>query len=378
MNIFTDERIVMTLDAGGTNFVFSAIRAGKELVEPLTFPSNGHDLDLCLKTLISGFETVKRNLPEAPVAISFSFPGPANYKAGIIGNLPNFPAFNADGVALGPMLEDYFQLPVFIANDGDLFAYGESIAGILLHVNTELRRKGKVDKQYNNLLGITLGTGLGGGIVVNGQLCQGDNSAGGEIWLSRNFQNTDIIAEDGASIKAIQWSYARQTGGKPQDLTPADIYAIATGSREGDQRAAQQAFDDMAYVVAETLCNAITLIDGIIVIGGGISGAYSLIAPKIVDYMNGTIQNMHGHKLSRLVSRVYDLEDPASFDDFLAYEAKGIKVPFSNRVVFDSLDKKIAIGKSRLGTNRAISLGAYAMALHQLSSSAQQPEISVL
>ena len=93
-----DKRIVMTLDAGGTNFVFSAIQSNAEIVTPLTLPSNGGDLDKCLATMVTGFSAIKEKLPEAPVAISFAFPGPADYVNGIIGDLKNLPAFQG-GVA---------------------------------------------------------------------------------------------------------------------------------------------------------------------------------------------------------------------------------------------------------------------------------------
>ena len=96
-----DKRIVMTLDAGGTNFVFSAIQGCKEIISPIGIPAVADNLEGCLLTLVEGFEQVKKLLPEPPVAISFAFPGPADYKNGIIGDLPNFPAFRG-GVALGP------------------------------------------------------------------------------------------------------------------------------------------------------------------------------------------------------------------------------------------------------------------------------------
>ena len=107
-----DNRIVMTLDAGGTNLVFSAIRGGDEIVTPITLPSCACDLDQCLGQLATGFTRIREQLPEPPVAISFAFHGPADYPAGIIGNLPNFPSFRG-GVALGPYLEDQFNIPVF-------------------------------------------------------------------------------------------------------------------------------------------------------------------------------------------------------------------------------------------------------------------------
>lgn len=367
MRIFDDERIVMTLDAGGTNFVFSALQRGMEIVDPITFQSNAHDLQLCLQTIIRGFEEVKSKLPAGPVAISFAFPGPADYKRGIIGKLPNLPAFTHDGVALGPMLEDYFNLPTFIANDGNLFAYAEATAGALAFINDKLKLNGN-HKPYTNLLGITLGTGFGAGLVVNNILCEGDNSAGGEIWLTRNFTQPSMFAEGGVSIRAVQRSYARITG-SADDLSPKDIYEIATGNRPGDREAAHKAYDEMAVVIAESLCNAITLIDGLIVIGGGMAGAYSILAPKIVACMNGTIKNLDGETIPRLLSEVYDLEDDESLARFSQYTEKEVSVPFSNRKVFYKGEKRIGICKSRLGTTRAISLGAYALALQKLDES---------
>ena len=82
-NYKTDSRIVLTLDAGGTNMVFSAMRGGEYIIDPITLPSNAKNLDLCLQTLVLGFSTVIDKLEEKPVAISFAFPGPADYPHGI-------------------------------------------------------------------------------------------------------------------------------------------------------------------------------------------------------------------------------------------------------------------------------------------------------
>ena len=171
----TDPRTVVTLDAGGTNFVFGAMKGCEFVTEPLTMPSRAHDLDLCLETMVEGFQTIINRLEERPVAISFAFPGPADYVNGIVGGfLPNFPSFR-DGVALGPFLSRKFGLPVFINNDGDLFAFGEATAGVLPEINAKVAAAGG-DRQYRNLLGYTFGTGLGIGSVVNGALNLGNNS----------------------------------------------------------------------------------------------------------------------------------------------------------------------------------------------------------
>ena len=153
-----DKRVVLTLDAGGTNFVFSAIQGNNEMISPISLPAVSDNLDECLEVLVKGFDRVIAAISVPPVAISFAFPGPADYKNGIIGDLPNFPSFRG-GVALGPLLKHKYGIPVFIENDGNLFAYGEALSGALPMINRELSLAG-CSREYKNLIGITLGTGF--------------------------------------------------------------------------------------------------------------------------------------------------------------------------------------------------------------------------
>jgi glucokinase len=267
MNYRLDKRTVMTLDAGGTNSVFSAIQGNEQILDEIVLPTYPDDLERCLSTVVEGFKKVKEKLQNAPVAISFAFPGPADYPNGIIGDLPNLPAFRG-GVALGPMLEDKFGLPVFINNDGDLYAYGEAIAGYLPYINDLLEKAGS-PKRYKNLLGLTLGTGFGGGITRDGSLFLGDNSIAAEIWLLRNKLNPHTNIEEHASIRAIRRMYARAAGIQLDNApSPKEIYEIGVGKKEGNKVAALRAFREMAEAAGDAISNAITLIDGIVVIGG--------------------------------------------------------------------------------------------------------------
>ena len=59
-----DNRIVATLDAGGTNFVFGAMKAGEFIIEPVSVPAQSHDLDLCLQNMVNGFRQVFDQLEE--------------------------------------------------------------------------------------------------------------------------------------------------------------------------------------------------------------------------------------------------------------------------------------------------------------------------
>ena len=361
-----DNRIVMTLDAGGTNFVFSAIRGNQEVIDPVQLPSNADDLDRCLETVLKGFTMIKEGLPEAPLAISFAFPGPSDFPNGIIGGLGNLPAFREGGVALGPMLEDHFQIPFFLNNDGDLFAYGEAIAGLLPWVNHKLEAAGS-PKRYKNLLGVTLGTGFGGGLVNDGKLYLGDNSAGLEIWLMRGKIHSSCYVEEGASIRAVQRVYleaAGLTGDKPP--TPKEIYEIAMGEREGDGLAALKAYSQLGEVVGDALADAVTITDALVVIGGGLSGAHKVFMPRLIEELNGSIYTIGGEKFDRMEIKAFNLEDEKDLSLFLKGEATKVKVPGSGRLVDYDPMKRTGVGISKLGTSKATAIGAYAFALANL------------
>jgi len=365
MDLYTDQRIVMTLDAGGTNFRFSAMQGGKAVVEEVAMPSNGDDLPRCLKNIVTGFTQVKDRCPSAPDAISFAFPGPTDYPNGIVGDLGNLPGFRG-GVALGPMLADKFGIPVFINNDGDLFVYGEAIGGLLPKVNTLLAEAGS-PKRYRNLFGITLGTGFGGGIVRNGELFIGDNSAAGEVWLLRNKLAPQMNAEEGASIRAVRRVYAEKAGiSFNQAPEPKDIYAIGQGTSSGDQNAAVEAFRQLGEVVGDAMGNVLTLLDGLAVVGGGLSGAAALFLPPLVDELNSHYTGPDGQEFGRLIPRAFNLEDAQQLDTFLKGDARKVKVPGSDREVeYDPL-ARLGVGLSVLGTSEAVAIGAYAYALSQL------------
>ena len=363
-----DQRIVMTLDAGGTNLKFSAIRGNALLFAPIYVPSEAHDLTRCLHNIVEGFRQVGARLPGPAVAISFAFPGPADYPAGIIGErLPNFPAFRGTGgVPLGPMLEAEFKLPVFINNDGNLFVYGESIAGFLPYVNALLAEANN-PKRYRNLVGITLGTGLGGGIVIDGRLLIGDNSNGGEAHFLRNVLDPARKAEEGACIRAVRRVYAQGAGIAPEAAPePKAIVDIAHGHAPGDEAAAREAFRQLGAVAGDALAQALTLVDGLAVIGGGMAAAHSLFMPSLIEAMHQPFLRPDGGHDDRFAQRTFNVEDAAQREEFVRRHTHELTVPGTTlRVGYDPLPR-MAVGVSRLGTSEAVAVGAYAFALQQL------------
>lgn len=358
-----DNRVIITLDAGGTNFVFTALQANKFIIDPIILPSYADSLDKCIGQIILGFEMVIDKLEEEPEAISFAFPGPADYPRGIIGGfLANFPAFR-DGVALGPLLEDRFNLPVFINNDGDLFAYGEALAGKLPEINLNLANLGG-EKVYRSLIGYTFGTGFGIGHVYNNCLHLGDNSCI-ETFCLRNKHNPNITTEEGVSARAITSVYS-ELSGSSDSLEPHEIFDIAEGITPGNQEAAKEAFARMGEIAGSAMATASTLLDGIIVIGGGITAASKYIMPALLAEMRNTIKTLNDETVHLVQSKVYNLDDKEEFAEFAMGKARPIKVYGSDKEVMYDEEKRIGVSISTIGASKAISLGAYNYALNQL------------
>lgn len=363
-NFKTDSRIVLTLDAGGTNMVFGAMRGGEFIVEPITLPSNADVLDKCLDTMVTGFQAIIDKLEEKPSAISFAFPGPADYPNGIIGGyLPNFPSFR-DGVALGPFLRNKFGVPVYINNDGDLFAYGEALGGALPEVNEKLAAAGS-SKCYKNMLGYTFGTGFGVGMIVNGELNRGDNSCV-ETFCLPHKKLAGVIVEEGVAVRAVKRVYGELSGDTEHNFEPKDIFDIAEGKKEGDAEAAKKAFAEMGEVAGDAMATAVTLTDGLIVIGGGITAARKYIMPALLDSLRSKMHTISGEELNRVQMKVYDLDNEEEFAEFARGEARKIKIYGSEEEVTYDPQKRIGVAVSKMGASKAISVGAYTFALDQL------------
>ncbi len=363
-----DNRTVITLDAGGTNFVFGAMQANDFIIEPITLPSLSENLDECLAQLVKGFEMVISKIKSKPVAISFAFPGPADYANGIIGGyLPNFPSFR-EGVALGPFLESKFGVPVFINNDGDLFAYGEALAGKLVEINQKVAAMGGV-KRFKSLIGYTFGTGFGVGHVYDNVLHLGDNACIETFCLQHKFDPNTIV-EEGVAVRAVKRVYAELSGVLDSTLEPKDIFDIAEGKKEGDREAAVKAFEQMGQVAGNAMTAAVSLLDGIVVIGGGITAAKKYIMPALFEEMRSSISTLSGEEVRRIQPKVYNLDNEEEFKEFAKGKSHPIKVYGTDKYVNYDEEKRIGVAISTIGASKAISLGAYNYALAQLDKEA--------
>ena len=215
------------------------------------------------------------------------------------------------------------------------------------------------------MLGYTFGTGFGVGMIVNGELNRGDNSCV-ETFCLRHKKYPDVIVEDGVAVRAVKRVYAELSGDKDHKFEPKDIYDIAEGRIPGDAEAAKKAFAEMGEVAGDAMATAVTLTDGLIVIGGGITAARKYIMPALLSELRSKMQTLGGDELNRVQMKVYDLDNETEFAEFARGEQRELKVYGSDRTVAYDPQKRIGVAISKMGASKAISVGAYTFALDQL------------
>jgi predicted NBD/HSP70 family sugar kinase len=175
-----------------------------------------------------------------------------------------------------------------------------------------------------------------------------------------------IIVEDGVAIRAVKRVYGEKSGNPDHGLEPKDICEIADGTREGDREAAKEAFATLGRIAGAAISTAVTIIDGLVVIGGGISAASRWIMPALLEEMRSKLHTLGGDEVNLVQMKVYDLENADEFKLFAKGEVKKVKVYGEDRYVDYDSQKRIGIAISKLGASKAVSVGAYAFALSEL------------
>lgn len=160
---------VIGLDLGGTNSVFGIVDARGEIKATTAIKTGGFEtaeayVAACVEALqpiieqVGGIDTIKAMGVGAPNA---------NYYKGTIEYAPNLPWAHETIVPLGDMFSKALGVPVALTNDANAAALGEMVYGVA--------------RGMKNFIVITLGTGVGSGIVVNGQLLYGHDGFAGEL-----------------------------------------------------------------------------------------------------------------------------------------------------------------------------------------------------
>lgn len=268
---------ILALDIGGTKLAAAIFDSSLNLIGHSRTPTHveeGPDSVLkritrILGSLMSRHGTGPKNLS----CIGVGCGGPLDSETGIVYSPPNLPGWNA--FPLKEKLERYFGVPTFLDNDGNAAALGEQRFG--------------AGRGYRNIFYITVSTGIGSGMILDGEIYRGsDYSAGefGHIVMARNGPRCNCggrgCLEALASGTAIA-KRARSRARRVPDSSLAKILAdrngiitakdVAMAARGGDPLA-KQIFSDATTHIGLGITSAIHLLNpDIVIIGGGLSHA---------------------------------------------------------------------------------------------------------
>lgn len=241
------EKAILGLDIGGTGIKGGVLVKGHlEDIRSIPTPAL-ESKEFILETIATFIETYSHY---DFVGIGIGIPGLVDSREGIVLGLKNIPSFQH--VELKKFLTGRFKKPVFVNNDANCFAIGVHKYG--------------VGKPFKNLVGITLGTGVGGGIVINGQLYSGMYSAAGE-WCSAPY---------------LEHNYEYYCSGKFfQNIYKSKPKALAKLALAGDP-VAIQAYEEFGHHLGELLKVILySLAPEAIILGGSIRKTYPLFKKSL-------------------------------------------------------------------------------------------------
>ncbi|MCF2444336.1 ROK family protein [Dyadobacter sp. CY345] len=273
------------IDLGGTKIECAVLDSENDLAVVIrkrlpTESDKGYDHILSqIKKLI---DLVAEEIGEKPVKIGFATPGVSEPDTNLMKN-SNTTCLN--GKPMQKDLEDRLGIPVKLANDANCFALAEALMGA-----------GKDFPQAEVVFGVIMGTGVGGGLVVNKKIIGGHHGIGGE-WghniLEENGQpcycGKKGCVEQVISGPALERFYMQQSGEKMSLKTILEQY------REGTNAHASATIERMLEFYGRAVSTLINVLDpGLIVIGGGVGNIDLLYAEgyeRIKKYIfnNGVI-----------------------------------------------------------------------------------------
>jgi glucokinase len=270
-------KVAIGVDIGGTNIRAGAVTHEGEIVGiSVSSPTVANDnKELIVRRIIDSINRIiSFNYIESVdiKGIGLGVTGPLDVKNGRILKCPSLPTM--DFFPLKTVIEEKFQIPVFMNNDANAMMLGESFWG--------------AGKDFNSVLGITLGTGLGCAIIQNNKIWMGATETAGEIWISP-FQNGTI--EDIVSGKGISQIYENKCSKK---YSAKDISSFAY---KGDELA-KLAWNEFGKALAFAISWSVNLIDPeIVIIGGSIANAMDLFIDTLREDLFKNICPVPAEKL---------------------------------------------------------------------------------
>ncbi len=275
------------IDLGGTNIAVGLVSEEGKIIAKKSVKTNSQrpfkeilkDMADCVIDLLK-----EQNISlDDVVSIGIGTPGSVDSEHGILVYANNFK--EKENIKMREIIQSYIDKPVYMTNDANAAALGEVVAGAA--------------KGYKNVVVITLGTGVGGGVIINGQLYEGQYSAGaelGHIMLIHDGEQCSCGRKGCWEAYASATALIRQTKKAMEEHPDSYMNKIATldnvsgrtafiAAKNGDA-AGQAVVDKYIQYISEGLVDIINIFrPEILIIGGGICNEGEYLLKPIREFL---------------------------------------------------------------------------------------------
>jgi glucokinase len=270
--------IVLAVDLGGTNLRVAAVTADGKIRSRVKCetPRSERADDIVRAMVEAANECRNAEKGNKVIAIAAAFPGTTSVERGMIMKAPNLPAL--DGFRMAAVLETDLGICAIIENDANAAAVGENKFG--------------ASRGFASAIMITLGTGVGGGIIIDGKILRGIDGTAGEIGhicveprgapcgcgsrgCVEQYASASAIVR---LVNELKNQYANSNLKDRKEISSLDVYEAG---KAGDELALE-VFRQMGFYLGIATADLLNILNPeAIVIGGGAAAGWDLFMPHV-------------------------------------------------------------------------------------------------
>ncbi len=295
------------VDIGGTFVKLYVMNQAGEILRKEKAETNySQGAEGFIKQIAQFINEIKAAYPRETIAVGVGAPGDVDNQQGILRYNPNLKFKDVDDWPLADMLEKYTGIRPYVANDATLAAWGvyESI----------------LNRQGTNVLVVTLGTGVGGGLILNKELYQGSNGTAGEVGHIK-ITSTKTGPQCGCGARGCLEAFVGTIGIKrrvmdgilehPQSILAKMVeqekdFKIELVSRAAEKNCplALKIWEDTGFFLGIGVANMCLVLDvDTVVLTGGVSGAAKYFLPAMENVLHHQQIQTPFKKLKLMVSQ---------------------------------------------------------------------------
>lgn len=269
------------VDFGGTSVKLAVVEGAELVSDERRIPTQDFkDSESLIERIVAEIDVLRSAFPSVD-AIGFGVPGSVDFAAGVTYNLTNVQGWVE--VPLRDIMKEKTGLSVVVENDANCMCFAEWKYGAA--------------EGFKHVICVTLGTGVGGGLILNGDLYRGSQYAAGEIGqMSIDYQgvpgpynNTGALERYIGNRQITKWAgrlYDEAGVARPDDISPENMAKLA---QDGDP-IADQLWKNVASCLGSCLMSTVFLLNpDAIVIGGGVSYAGDVLFEPLREYLEKSL-----------------------------------------------------------------------------------------